>query len=274
MMPSPHCAKHWYGTDVCWAGGKLVFSVPHKGSLVQVGEQPSYGNVLPSSHCSGPRTVPPAFEGPSTVPLPQYGVAFCECGFLLGSHTKPGFSLQVAVQHGTSAFSSHCSSPTTMPSPHTGMHCVPASGHAQPAMIWQVAEQPCLPSFTPSSHVSVPVTLPSPHFIGTHRPPFAGQFAPGMMVQVELQPCTLSTRPSSHFSVPAKMPSPHLAATQAAPCVGHFQPASSLHVLEQPSPPFAFPSSHSSPVSTVPLPQMAGGGGGVKMHGWPTTEQV
>src|SRR3954469_18959788 len=34
IRPSPQVAKHWYDTVVCWARGRLVFTVPHRGSLV------------------------------------------------------------------------------------------------------------------------------------------------------------------------------------------------------------------------------------------------
>src|SRR5450432_313514 len=92
LSPSPHTGVH------C--------PPAHFGSMVQVGEQPSYGIRLWSSHCSKPSNV----ESPQTVPW-QTVVP------LVVVHANPGSSLRVELHPSLEPMlpSSHCSLPAMMP---------------------------------------------------------------------------------------------------------------------------------------------------------------
>src|SRR3990167_463520 len=77
------------------------------------------------------------------------------------------------------SLSSHCSAPTTMPSPHALVHTLGEPTQLQPASSWQVALQP-LPSVVP------PSSQPSPALM---RPlPQLGAFTVTVTVAVSVRP--------------------------------------------------------------------------------------
>src|SRR6185437_7714970 len=97
LSPSPHTA--------------VQVPPAHWGSMVQVGEQPSYGIRLPSSHCSKP----------SLTPSPHTVWWHMETGGVpMFTQAHPGSSWQLALQPSPLVLfpSSHCSVPATIPSPH------------------------------------------------------------------------------------------------------------------------------------------------------------
>jgi hypothetical protein len=113
------------------------------GSAWQVGEQPSFGIVLPSSQPS----VPSTFPSPHTVWWQLGGLPL---------QAQPGFHLQVE-EHASAMFAawtpgSHCSiGASTMPSPQSGTQGAFAKGQTYPVSIVHIDEQPSPLLMLPSS---------------------------------------------------------------------------------------------------------------------------
>src|SRR5262249_32026518 len=83
--------------------------------------------------------------------------------------------------------SSHCSLPSTNPSPHiVDVHGLPGSWQAWPGSSWHAELQPSVLFVFPSSHCSPPSTTVSPHTV--RRQPAAAQTQPVSKVQFVLQP--------------------------------------------------------------------------------------
>src|ERR1700734_3846158 len=89
--------------------------------------------------------------------------------------------------------SSHCSEPSTTPSPHLVLWQVDWGGvalvtHAYPGSMAHVALQPSPDAVLPSSHCSSPAMMPSPHFLATHLVSGVGHCQPGSSWHVDEQP--------------------------------------------------------------------------------------
>src|SRR4051812_44369244 len=94
---------------------------------------------------------------------------------------------------------SHCSAPSTTPSPQRAVF-----GSTR-----QMSEQPSPAVVFPSSQGSGPTTRPSPQ-IGKQRDPGTGQTQPASIAaQSAEQPSPRWVLPSSQTSVPPSRPSPH-----------------------------------------------------------------
>jgi len=174
--------------------------VPQSGSAWQVGEQPSKGSVLPSSHPS------PA----SSLPLPQTAWVQVEG---VPEQPHPGSTLQVGEQPSplTVLPSSHCSLATILESPHNGTQGLPDNRHCQPVSTLQVELQPSPLVVLPSSQVSDFSSTPLPQrALSVHAPPAAGQL---QELEASLQPSQHDVAdgvpPSSHCSPAVTRPSPH-----------------------------------------------------------------